>query len=51
MALRPRVVSASLARDRVLDGPHFEFRGVPSAGSHEAQRALRLEERKRRLAD
>ena len=51
LALRPRVVSASLARDRVLDGPHFEFRGVPSDAAHEAQRASRLEERKRRLAD
>jgi hypothetical protein len=51
LSLRPRAVAGSLDRDRVLDGPHFEFRGVPSAAAHEARRASRLEERRRRLAD
>ena len=51
MALRPRGTVGSVDRDRALDGPHFEFRGVPSAAAHEARRALRLEERRRRLAD
>jgi hypothetical protein len=52
MGLRPRGKAAdAVARDRVLDPPHFEFRGVPSAAAHEARRAFRLEERRRRLAD
>ena len=50
LGLKPRG-TAPMARDRVLDPPHFEFRGVPSAAAHEARRALRLEERRRRLAD
>jgi hypothetical protein len=41
----------SITRDRALDCPHFEFRGVPSAAAHEARRASRLEERRRRLAE
>jgi hypothetical protein len=41
----------SVTRDCVLDCPHFEFRGVPSAAAHEARRASRLEERRRRLAE
>jgi hypothetical protein len=41
----------AVTRDRVLDCPHFEFRGVPSAAAHEARRASRLEERRRRLAE
>ena len=41
----------SVTRDRVLDCPHFEFRGVPSAAAHEARRASRLEERRRRRAE
>jgi hypothetical protein len=51
MALRPRGATGPVDRDRALDGPHFEFRGVPSAAAHEARRAIRLEERRRRLAD
>ena len=51
MALQPRGAAKSVDRDRALDGPHFEFRGVPSAAAHEARRASRLEERRRRLAD
>jgi hypothetical protein len=51
LALAPRGTRRSVARDRVLDGPHFEFRGVPSAAAHEARRASRLEERRRRLAE
>jgi hypothetical protein len=51
LALAPRGARGSVDRDRVLDGPHFEFRGVPSAAAHEARRASRLEERRRRLAE
>jgi hypothetical protein len=51
LALRPRGRAGPVARDRVLDGPHFEFREVPSAGAHEARRLSRLEERRRRLAE
>lgn len=51
MALQPRGAAKTVDRDRLLDGPHFEFRGVPSAAAHEARRASRLEERRRRLAE
>ncbi len=51
LGLKPRGAAASVDRERVLDCPHFEFRGVPSAAAHEARRASRLEERRRRLAD
>jgi hypothetical protein len=36
------------ARDRVLSGEHFEFRGRPSAGAQDDQRRSRLEERRDR---
>ena len=36
------------ARDRVLNGEHFEFRGRPSAGAQDDQRRSRLEERRDR---
>jgi hypothetical protein len=51
MGLKPRAAAGPPARDRVLDRPHFEFRGVPSAAAHEARRVSRLEERRRRLVD
>jgi hypothetical protein len=51
VGLKPRGLVGPATRDRVLDRPHFEFRGVPSAAAHEARRAFRLEERRRRLAE
>jgi hypothetical protein len=36
------------ARDRILDERHFEFRGLPSAGTRDDQRRSRLEERRDR---
>jgi hypothetical protein len=36
------------ARDRILDGDHFEFRGRLSAGAQDDQRRTRLEERRDR---
>jgi hypothetical protein len=44
LALRPR------ARDRALDGMHFEFRGVASSGAADAVRLAKQEERRRRMA-
>jgi hypothetical protein len=35
-------------RDRVLDERHFQFRGLPSAGSQDDQRRSRLEDRSQR---
>lgn len=40
----------SQARSRVLDERHFEFRGLPSAGTQDDQRRTRLEDRRRRRA-
>ncbi len=42
---------ASVDRDRVLDERHFQFRGLPSAGSQDDQRRSRLEDRRQRRAD
>jgi hypothetical protein len=39
-----------LARDRVLDERHFEFRGRLSAGAQDDQRRSRLEDRRDRQA-
>lgn len=39
---------AALDRDRVLDERHFQFRGLPSAGSQDDQRRTRLEDRTQR---
>ena len=41
----------SQARSRVLDERHFEFRGLPSAGTQDDQRRTRLEDRRRRRAE
>jgi hypothetical protein len=41
----------SEGRDRVLDDRHFQFRGLPSAGTQDDQRRSRLEDRRRRRAD
>jgi hypothetical protein len=42
---------ASMDRDRILDERHFQFRGLPSAGSQDDQRRSRLEDRRQRRAD
>jgi hypothetical protein len=41
----------SQGRDRVLDEKHFEFRGLPSAGTQDDQRRSRLEDRRQRRAE
>jgi hypothetical protein len=38
-------------RDRVLDERHFQFRGLPSAGTQDDERRSRLEDRRRRRAE
>jgi hypothetical protein len=44
----PKTGGPAQARDRVLNGEHFEFRGRPSAGAQDDQRRSRLEERRDR---
>ena len=39
-----------VTRDRVLDDENFEFRGVASAGSSDAARVAKADERRRRLS-
>lgn len=39
---------AEVDRERVLDERHFQFRGLPSAGTQDDQRRSRLEDRRRR---
>jgi hypothetical protein len=39
------------ARGRVLDERHFQFRGLPSAGTQDDQRRSRLEDRRQRRAE
>lgn len=49
LAARPSSRHAAGAdRDRVLDERHFQFRGLPSAGSQDDQRRSRLEDRRQR---
>ena len=38
-------------RNRVLDERHFQFRGLPSAGSQDDRRRTRLEDRQDRRRD
>lgn len=38
-------------RDRALDERHFQFRGLPSAGTQDDQRRSRLEDRRQRRAE
>ena len=38
-------------RHRVLDERHFQFRGLPSAGTQDDQRRSRLEDRRQRRAE
>ena len=45
LALKSTNSRAPSARDRILDGDHFEFRGRLSAGGQDDQRRSRLEER------
>ena len=42
---------AAVGRDRVLDERHFQFRGLPSAGTQDDQRRSRLEDRRERRAE
>jgi hypothetical protein len=42
---------AGVDRDRVLDERHFQFRGLPSAGTQDDQRRSRLEDRRQRRAE
>lgn len=37
--------------DRILDERHFQFRGLPSAGTQDDQRRSRLEDRRQRRAE
>jgi hypothetical protein len=52
LALRLRKLDqVPLTRERVLDARHFEFRGVSSSGSNDAEREARQEERRRRSSE
>ena len=42
---------AAVDRDRVLNERHFQFRGLPSAGTQDDQRRSRLEGRRERRAE
>jgi hypothetical protein len=49
---RPGAALVSTAdRDRALDDRHFQFRGLPSAGSQDDKRRSRLEDRQDRRRD
>ena len=51
LTVRPATRSQSAhGRSRALDEKHFEFRGLPSAGTQDDQRRSRLEDRRRRRA-
>jgi hypothetical protein len=39
---------STIDRDRALDDRHFQFRGLPSAGSQDDKRRSRLEDRRSR---
>ncbi len=39
---------SGMDRDRVLDERHFQFRGLPSAGSQDDRRRSRMEDRQNR---
>jgi hypothetical protein len=47
----PRHHQTAVDRDRVLDQRHFQFRGLPSAGTQDDQRRSRLEDRIQRRAE
>lgn len=51
-SVRPGARNLTLVdRDRVLDERHFQFRGLPSAGTQDDQRRTRLEDRRQRRAE
>lgn len=50
LGLGPRH-QAAVDRDRILDQRHFQFRGLPSAGTQDEQRRSRLEDRRQRRAE
>ena len=51
LVLSTRSGSRHQERDRVLDERHFQFRGLPSAGTQDDQRRSRLEDRRQRRAE
>jgi len=52
LSVRPGSRSLTLVdRERVLDERHFQFRGLPSAGTQDDQRRSRLEDRRQRRAE
>ena len=51
LVLSTRSGSRNRERDRVLDERHFQFRGLPSAGTQDDQRRSRLEDRRQRRAE
>lgn len=52
LSVRPGARSLTLVdRDRVLNERHFQFRGLPSAGTQDDQRRSRLEDRRQRRAE
>jgi hypothetical protein len=51
LSTRPGSRHHGMDRDRVLDERHFQFRGLPSAGTQDDQRRSRLEDRKERRAE
>ncbi len=51
LALRLRTLSqVPVTRERALTDAHFEFRGVASRGSADAERQARQDERRRRFS-
>jgi hypothetical protein len=51
LVLKSRGGSHNQTDDRPLDERHFQFRGLPSAGTQDDQRRSRLEDRKQRKAE
>jgi hypothetical protein len=51
LVLSTRSSSRKVERGRVLDERHFQFRGLPSAGTQDDQRRSRLEDRRQRRAE
>jgi hypothetical protein len=52
LSVRPHARTLTLVdRDRELDERHFQFRGLPSAGTQDDQRRSRLEDRRQRRAE
>jgi hypothetical protein len=51
LVMMSRSSSRNVDLDRILDERHFQFRGLPSAGTQDDQRRSRLEDRKQRRAE